>query len=316
MNPGKQINIGILLVPNYGMMAYANLIHVFNAANRVKSACNFHYRTIAVNENTKSNEDILVNIDTVLPYQHALDYLFIIASKDAATYADKTCLNFIRQQAAIGCHIAGITSGTWLMAKAGLLKQQPATVHWMDLIALKETYPQVEVLRDRFLVAEKISTCAGGSATIDLAMNLIGRHLSNVQTMAIEARLIHKSHSDAKLQPAIMQLPKTGIDRRIHETIELMNEHISQPLNMGTICQRLKVNQRTLEALFKRQLQITPKHCYLHIRLSQAKNLLRTKVLPITDIALAVGFSTPSTFSTAYKKWAGYSPKLEMAFEN
>jgi transcriptional regulator GlxA family with amidase domain len=316
MSIGKQINIGILLIPDYGMMAYANLIHVFNAANLINSSFNFHYRTIAADANTRSNEDILVNIDTVLPQQQVFDYLFIVASKDAATYADQTSLHFIRQQAAIGCHIAGITSGTWLMAKAGLLEQQPATVHWMDLIALKETYPQVEVLKDRYLVAEKLSTCAGGSATIDLAMKLIGRHLSDAQTMAIAARLIHTSQNDAKVQADIMQLPQTSTDRRIRETIKLMNEHISQPLGMGEICLRLKVNQRTLEALFKRQLQITPKHCYLNIRLSQAKNLLRTRVLPITDIAFAVGFSTPSTFSTAYKKWAGYSPKLEMTFEN
>lgn len=46
----------------------------------------------------------------------------------------------------------------------------------------------------------------------------------------------------------------------------------------------------------------------LNLRIEQAKKLLKTSSLPITDVALMSGFNNSNYFSTAFKKEVGKSP--------
>ncbi len=85
-------------------------------------------------------------------------------------------------------------------------------------------------------------------------------------------------------------------------------------LTIAEIAQHVKIQPRTLERLFKMNLQLAPKEYYLKLRLTYAQNLLKQSTLNISNIALACGFCNVSSFTKAYKAFFNYSPNLNVTF--
>ena len=65
----------------------------------------------------------------------------------------------------------------------------------------------------------------------------------------------------------------------------------------------------TLLRHFRRNFGMTPYRWLLERRIEKSKELLRATKATITDIALDVGFSTPSHFSDQFRKLVGCSPR-------
>ena len=119
--------------------------------------------------------------------------------------------------------------------------------------------------------------------------------------------------SRRQLQKALMELvaEKRYSDLSIQEVLRLMENNINEPLKISEIAQHVKIQPRTLERLFKMNLQLAPKEYYLKLRLTYAQNLLKQSTLSISNIALACGFCNGSSFTKAYKAFFNYSPKFE-----
>ncbi|WP_299612470.1 helix-turn-helix domain-containing protein [uncultured Tateyamaria sp.] len=60
--------------------------------------------------------------------------------------------------------------------------------------------------------------------------------------------------------------------------------------------------------LFKRSMGVTPYAYVINVRIARARKLLLETVLPISDIAYAVGFSSQSHMTTTMKNLAGHTP--------
>ena len=69
--------------------------------------------------------------------------------------------------------MAGIDTGAWLLAAAGLLDGRRATIHHDLLEPFAETFPNMEVERARWVRDEGRITCSGGMAAFELTCDLI-----------------------------------------------------------------------------------------------------------------------------------------------
>jgi len=52
----------------------------------------------------------------------------------------------------------------------------------------------------------------------------------------------------------------------------------------------------------------TPHEWLTKLRLERAQELMRNPKMPLTEIALAVGYQTPSAFSAAFRRDTGMTP--------
>lgn len=59
---------------------------------------------------------------------------------------------------------------------------------------------------------------------------------------------------------------------------------------------------------FRKATGETPHNWLVRLRIDKARQLLAVPQLPVTEIALAVGYQTPSSFAAAFRKVAGVSP--------
>lgn len=60
---------------------------------------------------------------------------------------------------------------------------------------------------------------------------------------------------------------------------------------------------------FRMATGYTPHEWLTRLRIEEARRLLAIQAMPITDIALAVGYQTPSAFAAAFRRLMGVSPR-------
>jgi len=82
-------------------------------------------------------------------------------------------LNYAAQTARI---TASVCTGSFLLAKTGLLDGKHATTHWEDLDDFQAMFPKVNVVRNqRWVDNGSLVTAAGISTGIDMSLHLVAR---------------------------------------------------------------------------------------------------------------------------------------------
>ena len=99
---------------------------------------------------------------------------------------DKRVLDWVRRAHETSTWTASVCSGSVILAAAGLLTGKRATSHWAALPVLR-TFGVTPVGDERIVAAdERIVTCAGVSAGIDLGLWLTGRIGGEAKAKAIQ----------------------------------------------------------------------------------------------------------------------------------
>jgi transcriptional regulator GlxA family with amidase domain len=96
-------------------------------------------------------------------------------------------LDYIRSCSETAQWVCSICTGALLLAQAGVLKGRRATTHWLARDALRSF--DVEVRSDRYVLDGKFATSAGGTAGIDLALELVRRLVGDDVAREIELRM-------------------------------------------------------------------------------------------------------------------------------
>ena len=96
----------------------------------------------------------------------------------------------------------------------------------------------------------------------------------------------------------------------INAAIEYIEQHITLPINVNTICDELHITKSHLDNLFAKHLKITPKKYILSKKLTIAQRELRSGIKP-TIVYINLGFTDYTTFYRAYKNYFGHSPSDE-----
>ena len=99
---------------------------------------------------------------------------------------DEKVLDWVRTAHQTSTWTASVCSGSVILAAAGLLEGKRATSHWAAVQMLR-TFGAVPVDDERIVPADdKIVTCAGVSAGIDLGLWLAGRISGDARARAIQ----------------------------------------------------------------------------------------------------------------------------------
>jgi AraC-like DNA-binding protein len=96
---------------------------------------------------------------------------------------------------------------------------------------------------------------------------------------------------------------------RIYQAKTILLHNLHDPPSLLTLARQVNLSDRTLKRGFHELFGKTV-FGYLHdYRLEQARQLLETGEMNVTEVAQAVGFASRSYFATAFKKKFGHNPK-------
>lgn len=102
---------------------------------------------------------------------------------------------------------------------------------------------------------------------------------------------------------------KTSDDKMIERLNAIIKERISDStLNIESLSTEFGISRVHLHRKLKELCQQTPSSYLRNIRLEHAAYLLRTKKISVSEVAYAVGFSSPQYFTNCFKERYGMSP--------
>jgi AraC family transcriptional regulator len=86
---------------------------------------------------------------------------------------------------------------------------------------------------------------------------------------------------------------------------EILHSRSREPWTIGALSRLAGLSPSHLTSLFVREVGVSPHQYLLHERIQRAKELLRGTDTPVTEIALALGFSSSQHFAKMFKRVAG-----------
>ena len=304
---------GFFLVPNFSMLAFSAAIEPLRQANRLSGKSLYQWSLLTKDGLAVfSSSRIEVVPDAAMTAIERLPNLIVVAGLDAHSYVDKQVFGWLRRLARGGCRMGAITTGTYILARAGLLDGFRCTIHWEHLAGFQEEFPDLELSNKLFEIDGNRVTCSGGTASLDLMLSLIGLEHGRDLASRVAEQFIHERIRDNQDQQRMALRNRLGISHpKLLKVIGLMEENLETPLRRSELARLASLSTRQLERLFRRYLGRTPTRYYLELRLHRARALLNQTALSVLDVALACGFVSASHFSKCYREFFQKTPREE-----
>ncbi len=307
------ITISILTAPGFNMAATVGFIDAFRACNYLAGEPLFQWslQHIGVDAPVASN-GIGLQSNPVEPLGKTPD-IGVISTSWAPEAAYGAMTPVVRRWARFGAALAGLDTGAFVLAEAGLLAGKRATVHYEHIDAFAETFPKVRTTEDLYTIDGSLMTAAGGVAATDLALQIVKARAGEALANAAARYIFHERlrPEGARQMPGGAEPTGATVPPEVRAAIQFMEDHLEDVAPMPAIAAHAGIGQRRLERLFRRFIGRTPARYYSDVRLDRARGLATQTDLPLREIALACGFASPEHFSRAYRKRFGAPPRTD-----
>lgn len=105
-----------------------------------------------------------------------------------------------------------------------------------------------------------------------------------------------------------MNRPATPLARHLLRVRDLIDRAYAQQLDVRALARSASVSPSYFSRSFKAAFGQTPYQYLMSRRLERAKALLRAGELSVTEVCLAVGFTSLGSFSAQFRRIVGESP--------
>jgi transcriptional regulator GlxA family with amidase domain len=306
---------GFLTLPNYSMIACANALEACRMANYVAEAPVYSWQILTLDGTpAQASNGLSLQPTVALDDASALDVLVVCGGVNIRHAVSRRLKDTLRRIARQKMALGALCTGSFILAEAGLLGGYRCAIHWENLVAIREEFPDIDFVEDIFAIDRDRLTCTGGVAPLDMMLTLIEARLGPELAARVSGQFIVErvregsDHQHALKSGRIGQVPPA-----ITLAAQAMELSVNAPRKLDFIAGEAGVSARQLERLFKRHLGTEPGQFYLSLRLDHAREMLRQTALSVTEIGLACGFQSMSHFSATYSRCFGHSPRAERA---
>lgn len=302
-----------LLLEEFTLLSFACAVEPLRVANQI--AKRKLYDWVLAGESgdmARCSTGLGLTLDIGLDDLQRDDTLLVCGGINIQANTTKPILNWLRREARRGVTLGGLCTGSHTLAKAGLLDDKRATIHWENQDSFSEEFPNIALTKSVFVIDGNRYSTAGGTSSIDLMLKLIadahGEDLGNT----VADQLIYSAiRTDQDTQR--LSIPtRIGVRHpKLSQVIQMMESNIEEPISPSVLAKNVGMSTRQLERLFRRYLNRSPKRYYMELRLQKARNLLLQTDMSVINVALACGFTSPSHFSKCYRAHYDTTPYRE-----
>ena len=107
---------------------------------------------------------------------------------------------------------------------------------------------------------------------------------------------------------ATVAAPAVPLSRHLVRVRDLIDRAYASSLDIPALARSAHVSESHFSRSFKAAFGETPHQYLLSRRMERAKALLRRDQLTVTDVCLAVGFTSLGSFSVQFRRFVGMSP--------
>ena len=170
------MNVAVLIYDDVYVLDFTGPIEVFTDTFLENNESAFNVFTIAENSNTiKAHSGLKVIPDYTFENAPKID-IFIIPGGNPGLINENNVLNeSIKKKIVESKYTMSVCTGAFILAKTGKLDKLEATTWHGAVDALQKKYPEIKVVRKRWIDNGKILTTSGVSAGIDGSLYLVSK---------------------------------------------------------------------------------------------------------------------------------------------
>ena len=302
-----------VLIENFTLLSFSSALDALRIANRMSGKKLYDWIFIGENEEFVScSAGTQFKLDNCLIELHRDDTILLCGGTSIQESTTRKLIGWLRREARRGLIIGGLCTAAYPMAKAGLLDEKKATIHWENQDSFAEEFLEVELTKTVFVCDGNRYTTAGGTSSIDLLLKIIADDHGEELANAVADQMIYSSIRTDQDTQRLSVPTRIGVRHpKLSKVIQMMEINIEEPISPSILAKDVGMSTRQLERLFRRYLDRSPKRYYMELRLQKARNLLMQTDMSVINVALACGFASPSHFSKCYRAHYDTTPYRE-----
>jgi transcriptional regulator GlxA family with amidase domain len=312
----KPRRIVVLVVPPIEELDLVGPVQVFSTATRLMSRGGTPYeiRVVSTTRDRVITGESGLSIVAQAYYQDRtgeIDSLLVVSGVKGRNRRDDELSGWLRQTVP-GCRRVGaVCISAFLLANAGVLTDQRATVHWKYAHELAHRYPRLSVDPNPIWVQTgNIYTSSGFSAGIDLALAWVAEDCGSAIAVAASRELVLFLRRPAgQTQLSVTLSAQAAEMQPIQELQVWIADNLGRDLSTSVLADRVSMSVRNFARVFTADVGTTPAKYVLHLRVEAARRLLQSSSRDLGHIATAVGFGSADGMRRAFVRVLGKSPR-------
>jgi transcriptional regulator GlxA family with amidase domain len=302
--------VAILLFPGVQSLDVTGPLEVFAGAHRLiesrgRGERGYEIRTLSSDgAPLRTSSGLRITPDACLrDAPAALDTLIVPGGRGSRrAVADEALLEWIARTAARARRTAGVCTGAFLLAGAGLLENRRATTHWASAEELARLHPGVWVDPDPIYLRDgDIWTSAGVTAGMDLSLALVEEDLDREAALEIARHLVLFLRRPGNQSQFSATLAAQAPQREpLREVQRLVVEDVAAEHSVEAMAARAHMSPRHFARAFRAETGVTPARYVERVRLEAARRRLEDTADPVAAVAVACGFGTAETMRRVF----------------
>ncbi len=309
--PQARFTFAFVLLQKFSMFSLSALLEPLRIATYCSGRNLYDWRFLSADgKDVQASTGVLVQTQPVSMDDHEWDAIIVCGGWNAERYDCAELFSWLQHMGRGGIILGATETGSYILARAGLLQGYSATIHWHCHNAFKERYPLIDLKDALYVIDRKRMTCAGGTAGLDMMLQEIRHRNGRKLALEVAAQLLCSQVRKADTpQKDVQSRQQSSAPPALQKAIEIMEQNIEKPLTIPQISRLLDFSQRKLERLFKKHFSCSAVAFYRTVRLQEARVLLTHTDMSVLDICIACGFASSSYFSKSYTNQFGVHPR-------
>jgi transcriptional regulator GlxA family with amidase domain len=240
-----------------------------------------------------------------------IDTLVVVGGQGTpAAMADARLIRWVTTVARRSRRVASVCSGSFVLARAGLLDGRRATTHWSQCARMAELFPRVTVDRDPIFIRDgDIWTSAGVTAGMDLALHLVeDDHGPDVARSVARWLVMFVQRPGGQAQFSTQLAAQRPARRTLRDLEVWIADHLDADLSVAALAARTAMSTRNFARAFRKELGVTPAVYVESSRVEAARRLLETTDTGVAEVATLCGFTTLETMHRTFKRTVRVTP--------
>ncbi|MFI0089937.1 GlxA family transcriptional regulator [Streptomyces bobili] len=237
-------------------------------------------------------------------------HILLVPGGQGTRGPDPRLTDWLREHGPRAERLVSVCTGAILLAEAGLLDGRRATTHWAYADTLARDHPAVEVDAEPVYVRDgRVSTSAGVTAGIDLALALVEEDLGRDVALGVARHLVVFLRRPGNQAQFSAQLrAQTARREPLREVQRWVTEHPDGDLSVESLAARALLSPRHFARAFRAETGLTPGRYVDRVRLEHARRLLEDTGDGVEEVSRASGYGTPEAMRRAFVKALATSP--------
>jgi transcriptional regulator GlxA family with amidase domain len=303
--PSPKIRVAFILTPHFTLTAFAGFVDVLRlAADDADRSRQLDCQWTVLGEPgaaIASSAGAGVQAWEPMERPERFDYIVVVGGLlHQAQRVPNAVYTFLRQAAKAGVALVGLCTGSFVLARAGLLDGHVTCVSWFHREDFTRAFPRLRLVTNQMYVIDRDRmTCAGGTSVVHLAAHLVEKHCGRAFANKSLRILLEDQPLPSNTPQPEAEITRKAQDWSVRRAMLLIEQKLSSPEPIHEVVGSLGVGIRQLERRFHSDVGMTMREFRSRLRLARARWMIENTDLSLTHIGLACGFGGCSHFSRA-----------------